>query len=330
MPSGCRVDICVTCEDKLINFYHFVRTAEQTRTKQKDFFKNSHPKPEKSDVDPVVYSTWQIVTNYIKKHSIADIREDENEQKLVITPKSNAFQELVRIKNEQDSIKHEAIEVNIKDDPDLPFMDFISSLNDSSCEELTNSSESSLSRLPAFEENTYFDGDKFVLRSEVPPKKLKEAKKRQKRPELWATNVQKKLRNAGKRYRSSKGYIVEARAMAEPCHCRQECRSKVNEKNRQMNFAIYWSLDDINKKRKFISEHIKLEKPMRALKKSRAFSRLILHYLSVANSDGTTERIRVCKKMFLNTLNISNTVITTVVKLSNQYSEDSSENMCKT
>lgn len=326
------MDICVTCEAKLIDFYHFVRAAEQTRTNQKEFSKNSYRKSEKSDVDPIVYSTWQIVMNYIKKHSIADIREEESEQKLVITPKPNAFQELARIKNEpvEDSIKREAIEVNIKDDPDLPFMHFISSLNDSSCEALTNSSESSLSRLPAFEENTYFDGDKFVLRSEVPPKKLKEAKKRQKRPELWATNVQKKLRNAGKRYRSSKGYIVEARAMAEPCHCRQECRSKVNEKNRQMNFTLYWSLDDIGKKRKFISEHIKLEKPMRALKKSRAFSRLILHYLSVANSDGTTERIRVCKKMFLNTLNISNTVITTVVKLSNQYSEESSESLCKT
>lgn len=291
--------------------------------------------------DSVVYKTVQIVRSYIARHSILDIKEDETDQRLIITPKPkttpvpvqatpNAFHEAISIKSEPMEIKLEPIDLQIKEDPDadLPFLDFIRTFGDSS-EELTNSSEGSLSRLPAFEASTYFNGDKFVLRSEVPPKKLKEAKKRQRKPELWATNIQKKLRNAGKRYRSAKGYIVEARSMAGPCVCRKECGAKVNEKNRLMNFSNYWSLDEVHKKRKFISDHIKLERPMRAMKKSRAFSRLILHYLDVINSDGTIEQIKVCKTMFLNTLDISNTVITTTVKLNNQYFENGDMKKCK-
>lgn len=286
--------------------------------------------------DATVYSTVQIVRNFIGKHSITEIKEEENEKCLIIKPKPKApqvtptssFHESISIKHESVEVKLEPIEIEIKEDPDadLPFLQFIRSFGESasngSSEELTTSSEGSLSRLPAFQESTYFDGDKFVLRSEIPPKKLKEAKKRQRKPELWATNVQKKLRNAGQRYRSAKGYIVEARQMGAPCSCRQQCGTKVNEKNRLNNFSSYWGLGDTSRKRKFIFEHIKLERPMRAMTKSRAFSRLILHYLDVVNNDGTIDRIKVCKTMFLSTLDISNTVITTTVKLNNQYFED--------
>lgn len=281
--------------------------------------------------DKIVYSTLQIVRNYIANHSIVEISVHETDKKLVITPKPkpvpvssiNAFQESISIKQEPMEIKIEPIDLQIKQEADTEtFLQFIRNFGDStSSEELTNSSEGSLSRLPAFEESTYFDGDKFVLRSEVPPKKLKEAKKRQRKPESWATNIQKKLRNAGQRYRSAKGYIVEARSMGPPCSCRQECGTKVSEKNRLMNFSRYWSLDDVNKKRQFIFDHIRLERPRRAMTKSRAFSRLILHYLDVINSDGTIEQIKVCKAMFLQTFDISNTVITTTVKLNNQYFE---------
>lgn len=281
--------------------------------------------------DKIVYSTLQIVRNYIAKHSIVEITANENDKKLIITPKPkpvpvtsiNAFQESISIKQETMEIKIEPIDIQIKQEADTEtFLQFIRNFGDStSSEELTNSSEGSLSRLPAFEESTYFDGDKFVLRSEVPPKKLKEAKKRQRKPESWATNIQKKLRNAGKRYRSAKGYIVEARSMGPPCSCRQECGTKVSEKNRLLNFSTYWNLDDVNKKRQFIFNHIRLERPRRAMTKSRAFSRLILHYLDVINSDGTIEQIKVCKTMFLQTFDISNTVITTTVKLNNQYFE---------
>jgi hypothetical protein len=324
-----------------VEFYRFKMRAEEVRKIQTEFNNASKEKLKELDSqiqDRTVYNTINIVRNYIEKHSISEIEEEENENCLIIKPKSKAvqvphvtpisFQESISIKNETVEVKLEPIEIEIKEDPDAEdFLQFIRSFGESasngSSEELTTSSEGSLSRLPAFQESTYFDGDKFVLRSEIPPKKLKEAKKRSRKPELWATNVQKKLRNAGQRYRSAKGYIVEARQMGAPCNCRQQCGTKVNEKNRQVNFSSYWGLGDIVRKRKFIFEHIKLERPMRAMTKSRAFSRLILHYLDVVNNDNTIERIKVCKTMFLSTLDISNTVITTCVKLNNQCFEDS-------
>jgi hypothetical protein len=333
----CSMTVCDRCRDQLGEFYRFKMRSDEVLRIQNEFNSVSQSKLcELSDhiEDKLVCNTVQIVRSFISRHSIADIRVDDSEAKLVITPRPktasasvNAFQESISIKTEPD-IKLEPIDIQIKEEPDSTLLDFIRSFGDSS-EELTNSSEGSLSRLPAFEATTYFNGDKFVLRSEVPPKKLKETKKRQRKPELWATNIQKKLRNAGQRYRSSKGYIVEARSMAGPCNCRQLCATKVSEKNRLMNFSNYWSLDDIGKKRKFIVDHIRLERPMRAMTKSRALSRLILHFLDVMNSDGTIEQTKVCKTMFLNTLDISNTVIVTTVKSNHQYFESIEGKICK-
>lgn len=322
---------CDPCKVKVVDFYHFKTHSEEVRVNQTSLVTPS--KPEVLDIhqEAELFSTVQIVRSFIARHSVTEIKEDET--KLVITPKPKivpaptTFQESISIKSELVDIKVEPTDIK----EDLPFLHFIRSFGRSesgSGEDLTNSSEGSLSRLPAFEESTYFNGDKFVLRSEIPPKKLKESKKRQRKPELWATNIQKKLRCAGQRYRSAKGYIVAARSMAAPCNCRQECGTKVNEKNRLTNFSTYWSLETVEKKRAFISEHIKLERPMRAMKKSRAFSRLILHFLDVINSDGSTDKVKVCKKMFLNTLDISNTVITTTVKLHHQYFEDG-DRKCK-
>lgn len=313
------------CKTMLVDFYHLKLRFEKAKMIQSGQISQVKGEEHQSE-NQTVFSTVQIVKRFIERCSVAEIKVDETESKLVVTSKpkptqsNNAFQGSFSIKNEMNDIKSEPVE--IKADPDgLSFLHFITSLEESSrvSDDLTNSSEGSVSRLPAFEESTYFDGDKFVLRSEVPPKKLKESKKRERKPDFWATNVQKKLRVSGQQYRSAKGYIVEARSMGTPCTCRKECSNKVNEKNRLMNFSNYWNLDDMVKKRKFISEHIKLERPMRAMKKSRAFSRLILHYLDVLNADGSVEQIKVCKKMFLNTFDISNTTVTTTLKLNSQY-----------
>lgn len=323
----CSSKLCELCREKLTEFYYFKMDflrSEQSRTKHTELSDSYHEKFKQLDneiEDKVVYNTVQIVRRYVEKFSIAEIKEYETDKKLVITPASTSqtfHNRSISIKSEPMEIKIEPIDVHVKEEREVDTL-FFKTFTDSS-EELTNSStEVSLSRLPAFEESTYFDGDKFVLRSKVPPKKLKEPKKRQRKPELWATNVQKKLRNSGKRYRSAKGYIVEARSMAAPCSCRQDCGSKVNEKNRLMNFSRYWELGETTRKRKFIFDHIKLERPMRAMNKSRALSRLIIHFLDVMNSDGTIDKVRVCKTMFLNTFDISNTVVMTAVKLNSQY-----------
>lgn len=271
-------------------------------------------------------------------HGEVELIVDRHDESMKITPKrrpnpSTTFQE---DQISSTNIKQETVQIKVE--PEEPpeesasFLQFCRSFGESassfqSDESTTSTGESSSvtvqrSRLPAFEQDTYFDGNRFVLKTEVPPKKIsKENRKRQRKPEQWEVNVQKQLKNAGKRYRSTKGYVVAEKSMGSPCDCRKLCSSKINEKNRLINFNSYWKLDSVLKKRTFILDHIEVGKPLKAKNepKHRGVSKLLHHFLNISNSDGTEEKIRVCKRMFLSTLGISNTVITTTLKLHSQY-----------
>lgn len=275
----------------------------------------------------------QKINNFIRHHQGAvELVVERLDECMKIIPKNRTFQS-DRISSS--SIKQELVDIKVEpsEDNQHEFLQFCRSFGDSAStsfqsDESTTSTggESSAvqrSRLPAFEQDTYFDGNRFVLKTEVPPKVMtKENRKRQRKPEQWEVNVQKQLKNAGKRYRSTKGYVVAEKSMGSPCDCRKLCSSKINEKNRLTNFNSYWMLDSVQKKRTFIRDHIEVGKPIKAKNepKHRGVSKLLHHFLSISNSDGTEEKIRVCKRMFLSTLGISNTVITTTLKLNHsQY-----------
>jgi hypothetical protein len=210
---------------------------------------------------------------------------------------------------EEIEIKKEPIELKIelREESEVDVNSFLGLIEE-------NSSDSSLSRLPAY--NRFFDGNRFISRSEYIESKLKiSQKKRERRPEFWQSTVQKKLRNLGQQYRSIKGHLVPARKVGDPCDCRKNCATKINENNRNMNFKRYWEIENVNEKRKFLVEHIKLSKPKRALVKKRVYSRIMHHFLDVFNYDGSCEQIRVCKKMFCSTLSISNSFISNSFKV---------------
>lgn len=298
----------------------------------------------------IVYTTVQIVKNYIKKYSVQEIKENESTKELIIRPRKksnedeqvssstsiNAFQIQGR-NNDDSSIKDEPVDVNIikaedvevKIEPvEIKEEGLAGDILGIDLEEFTSqeentssSSDNSLSRLPAFCEDRIFDGNRFVSRSEIIQRKSskEQHKKRARRPDLWAATIQKKLRTLGQPYRSVKGYLVAAKTVGPPCNCKKDCSNKVNESNRSLNFKEYWRLECINDKKKFILNHIKLVRPQRALTKNRAYSRIMHHYLDVLNYDGSTEQIKVCKKMFCQTLNISNSVITNAFKIKDQY-----------
>lgn len=308
---------CRLCVNQLKEFYRFKINAKKYLPKNLQNQKSSFAiLNNKSD------ETKERVDAFITKHKEVIVSENENE--LIITPKSFQISSKIKVKQEGVEIKTEPID----QEDDTSFFDqFCRSFGESassfhSDESTISNSEGSttLSRLPAFEQNTYFDGNRFVLKSEIPPKTfLKDTKKRQRKPESWDVNVQKQLKNAGKRYRSTKGYVVEEKCIKNPCQCRKMCSTKINEKNRLMNFNSYWKLESTLKKRNFIIDHIQLDKPLKS-NQTKGVTKLIHHFLDVANSDGTCEKVKVCKKMFLNSLGISNTVITTTVKLNFQYS----------
>lgn len=258
----------------------------------------------------------------VKNGAIQEVKEDGPhlilstlaKQPESVTSTTNTFQDTnLSIKLEPEDaieIKKEPIELKIElkeEDEEVDVNAFLGLVEE-------NSSDSSLSRLPAY--NRFFDGNRFISRSEYIESKLKiNQKKRERRPEFWASTVQKKLRNLGKQYRSAKGHLVAAREIGLPCDCRKNCSAKISENNRNLNFKRYWEIENVNEKRKFLVNHIKLSKPKRALVKKRVYSRIMHHFLDVYNYDGSCEQIRVCKKMFCSTLAISNSFISNSFKV---------------
>lgn len=319
-------------------FYEFKKNA-------KNYLKTRQKCSKNSNLKVLCDNIRNKIHDFIRLHDEINVVEDQTHDNLTIIPKNDmsGIQPPTTTFHEgpspSTSIKQEKI-VEVKIEPQeldqveeqdtASFLLFCRSFGESASsfqsDESTGSSADASgvnrSRLPAFEQDTYFDGNRFVLKTEVPPKKiLKENRKRQRKPEQWEVNVQKQLKNAGKRYRSTKGYVVAEKSMGSPCNCRKLCSTKINEKNRLTNFNSYWELDNVLKKRTFILDHIEVGKPMKAKNKpkNRGVTKLIHHFLNISNSDGSEERIRVCKRMFLSTLGISNTVITTTLKLHSQY-----------
>lgn len=300
-------------------FYKFKRNAKYHLETRQKCSNNSNLRFLSDDIRNKFHT-------FIRLHDEINVVEDKMNERLTILPKRNITRSYKTtttfhgIPPASTSIKQEIVDVEVKIEPreldhevgegeqgdSASFLKFCRSFGESassfqSDESRGSSADTSAvhnSRLPAFEQDTYFDGNRFVLKTEVPPKKiLKENRKRQRKPEQWEVNVQKQLKNAGKRYRSTKGYVVAEKSMGSPCTCRKLCSTKINEKNRLTNFNSYWELDSVFLKRAFILNHIEVGKPMKAKNKpkQRGVTKLIHHFLNIANSDGSEEKIRVCK-----------------------------------
>lgn len=103
--------------------------------------------------------------------------------------------------------------------------------------------------------------------------------------------------------------------MQPSCACRIHCEERINEDERQANFSKFWSLGDVIEQRKFIYSHIITKEPTRR-KSAGAGARSVTlqFYLDKSDVGGNSSLVHVCKKMFKNTLSISNQVIQGVVR----------------
>ena len=342
------MEICELCKIKLVDFYHFRMRSEQVRTMQMESRAESleHLLDELDNqiYDNTVLSTIQIVKNYIDKYSIAEIIEDENEKRLVIMPKA---QEYEKTSSEllQDNIKTEMTEecftnvIEILKSEELEpeyleensFEDFLPnsrdcfSMNEEEMEDEIIEEEQMLSDdNEMFEE--YGDSDFSYDLQQSASESASESKRssnprRPRRPEEWACNKRKALRNTGQTYLNTKGKVVKAKQMQESCgdSCRSKCISKVTEEDRQRAFDIYWGFGDLVKQRKFIYKHITSAEPKRRRSQNSSRSVTLQFYLDALNEDGSFSLVQVCKKMFKNTLVISSQVIQCVMK---KYARD--------
>lgn len=140
-------------------------------------------------------------------------------------------------------------------------------------------------------------------------------KKRPRNPEKWKQNIAKSLRNTGKSYisQSKSKRELPARSMKEPCTCLMKCSEKIDETCRKEIFNSFWQLGSIELQRMFIKScmmEIQPKYKYTNAEKPRAPNNAF--FFSIGGS-----KIRVCKKYFINTLDITDRQIRTVKAKSN-------------
>lgn len=152
-------------------------------------------------------------------------------------------------------------------------------------------------------------------------------------PDNWERNVKKRKLNSGDAYnitnKRGKTSVKKGKAPKPPCgpKCRNKCTTNddpMTEVERDVIFYQFWALGDIDLQRCFIINHVKSEKKKRQrirynVNKSGKFrvrESTRTYYLTRPN---TSEKVKVCSKYFLSTLDIDEKRVRTALdKLTNE------------
>lgn len=134
------------------------------------------------------------------------------------------------------------------------------------------------------------------------------SRKRQRKVDRWKRNMKKHKVNHGKPYVNASGRKISARKLKSPCDdtCRLKCKQKLNEEERQSLLEKFWEIGNINRQREYLGRHMnKIVPKYRYASTDRTHN--YEYYFQVNYKD-----IKVCKKMFHNTLCISYMMTRTV------------------
>lgn len=337
--SNSSMEICDLCKTKLVEFYHFKMRSEIVRLNfsKTDFCSQEKPLDiESFSNDKAVFTTIQIVRDFISRHTFVEIKEDEIEQQLIFISKAprdlqddlevkveeavmeESFLEHVELLREEEMASEYLEDCLAEEEGELLSMKDIKE-EDHNVDELEDFEEDILDQT---EENIFeYEESDSSYDHQQTSESASDSKKpsnprRPRNPNDWACNKRKSLRNSGQTYRNSKGKIVEAKQMRESCgkQCRSKCIQRISEEDRQEMFQYYWGLGDVVKQRKFIYEHITSAEPKRRRTETSNRTITLQFYLETKGEDEAFLLVQVCKKMFKNTLVVSSQVIQGVVK----------------
>jgi len=290
----------------------------RSRTSRKNFHNSDSSEnlqELKDSNDTLEYRMLDIIRNYIKTYSINRIEIEENSKKLLVFSGCSEELDVDNLELKQcENMEPEKIDdldpEKLADESKSEYLEEFLDDNDS------NDRIDSTDKDIVYEEVEEFQVDDNISTFDNTSSSKSSSLKRSRHPEEWQCNKRKKLRNSGKSYLNSKGKIVRERKMLESCavtNCRSNCQSRLTEYDRLMNFNNYWKMGDIVEQRKFIYNHILSKEPSR--RKSVQSNRTVTlqFHLDALDSQGNQACVQVCKKMFKNTLAISNQVIQGVV-----------------
>ena len=118
----------------------------------------------------------------------------------------------------------------------------------------------------------------------------------------WKQNVRKRLRNCGLEYTDSNGKVVERKQLKlHKCgQCTNKCNERLSDEVRQQIFSNFWAMADFSRQRDFICSHVLKHSVSKGVRRSTSYS----YFFTVGE-----ERIKVCKQVFMSTLNIGERMI---------------------
>lgn len=130
----------------------------------------------------------------------------------------------------------------------------------------------------------------------------KKSRKRVRKEDKWTRNVQKVKLNTGKPLERKDGTLRRGRSLKAGCKGLRKLKCKITDSARYEIFDSFWKMGNITRQREFISRHMsEVSGSSRSLNYSYHFQ-------------VNEVKIRVCKKVVMETLDIGNTMITTVMK----------------
>ncbi|ESP01684.1 hypothetical protein LOTGIDRAFT_176440 [Lottia gigantea] len=135
------------------------------------------------------------------------------------------------------------------------------------------------------------------------------SRKRKRDPSTWKRNVKRNLFNSGKygRPTSASGHADTERQLGPVCgqSCRLQCCTKISQIDRMNIFKSFWGMNNHQRRRDFVVSHAKRFGKKRNINKAESRRKHSIYYYLPVNEVDT----RVCKKMFLNTLDISDFMV---------------------
>ncbi|KAE8737783.1 hypothetical protein FOCC_FOCC016751 [Frankliniella occidentalis] len=149
-------------------------------------------------------------------------------------------------------------------------------------------------------------------------------RKRSRNTYRWKSTIRKQQKNLGQPYISVKGKEMKGAEMRNPCSCKHNCRHKITEEQRNYLFQQFWASGSHERQWEYIRQH-STSKPTNEEKEGfvgkkkciRSFFFMIEvkkgveneiqmgeEFLAQIEDEMVTEKILVCKKMFMATLGI--------------------------
>lgn len=128
----------------------------------------------------------------------------------------------------------------------------------------------------------------------------------------WRSKKNKILKNSGKSYEgcNSKKKYPE-KTIGSPCACKKNCIQKFSQADRQAIFDKFYSLADRERQWLYISRYVEAQTIKRMTLDRKSNRTQTLNYFLTNSNE---EKVYVCKKFFLNTLQIGEYVVYTAME----------------